>query len=229
VRVFLENLLLPFLSVLVFLRETIWQKRVKNKFYSNQLFKKIDVALLSNYDKLSPYKISKDFLRARNENNIFTYGSTPLHVYHEILTRWIKDHSGCFLELGSGTGRGLLFMRCFSFCKVSGVEWNPIFNEILKRILKQFNITNIDILNQDYKAVGAFDCDWMYFYEFFLSEKELCNMCDNFSKSPIKNFKIITVSFPLSDYHRDFVTLDHFNTWFPWGRAEVFLNIFKKA
>ena len=224
VKKVIEILYLPVLSFIVFLRESFWQYRVQREFYSDLEFEKKDKALLSCYKKLSPYKIAKSFSKDQGESNIYTFGSTPLHVYHEILRRWIKNSTGSFLELGSGTGRGLVFLNNFSSCKVDGIEWNSRFVNVFQPLMTSFNLKNIRVFNCDYRLVESFNYDWIYFYEFFLSEKDFELICDNILKGSMRSTKIITVSYPISDYHPDFESIDSFKTWFPWGRAEVFLS-----
>lgn len=228
-KAFLESLLLPFIFILVFLRETLWQYRVKQEFYSNLAFQKKDRTLLSFYKQRSPFKISKTFLKSQGEKNIHTFGSTPLHVYHSILKRWIKDHSGRFLELGCGTGRGLLFLSSFSSCQVEGIEWNLEFVKILQTVQKQLEIKNIHVTHDNYQKLRSFRYDWIYLYEFFFSEEDLKLVCNHIIQGATKNTKIISVSFPLSDYHPDFEIIDSFLTWFAWGRTVVFLNAVKRS
>jgi hypothetical protein len=229
VKAFFECLFLPVISTLVFLRETFWQYRVRQQFYTYLPFKVMDRALLSFYKNQSAFKISKNFLKSHGEDHIYTYGSTPLHVYHTLLTRWIKDDKGSYCELGSGTGRGLLFLSSFSSCQIEGVEWNPQFVKILQTLQKQLDISNIRVIHHDYKKLRSFCYDWIYLYEFFLTEKDLCELCDLIAKRSTKNTKVISVSFPLSDYHPDFAIFDSFSTRFVWGRAEVFLNKLKDS
>jgi hypothetical protein len=220
---------LPFVSIFVWIKETLWQRHVEHKFYSNAHFKALDKAFLAFYRKSSPYKIAANFNRHHNHQNIYSFGSTPLHVYAQILYRWLNLEPGSFLELGSGTGRGLLFLSIFYFFPLEGVEINPTFVKTTQDLINAFELSNLKISKRDYLLMDRFEADWIYLYEFFMTDEQLELICEKLIKTSKDTTKIITVSFPLSEYHNKFMVKDSFETTFPWGKAEVYLNTIKNS
>jgi len=229
VRAILDFFSLPFVAIFVWIKETVWQRQVERKFYSNINFREVDKAFLSFYKKSSPYKIAVNFNRYCHHQNIYSFGSTPLHVYAQILYRWLNLEPGSFLELGSGTGRGLLFLSVFYSFPLKGVEINPTFVKTTQDLIDTFELSNIKISNQDYLLMDRFETDWIYLYEFFMTDKQFELVCEKLIKTSKNTTKIITVSFPLSEYHDKFVVKDSFETTFPWGKAEVYLNTIKNS
>jgi hypothetical protein len=63
----------------------------------------------------------------------------------------------------------------------------------------------------------------IYLYGTCLKDTTIDALADRFSTLS-KEVKIITVSFPLSDYSSSFVTRQSFIASFPWGKGEVYLN-----
>lgn len=228
VRAILDFLSLPLVAILVGVKEILWQRQVERKFYSNINFRTLDKAFLAFYKKSSPYKIATNFNRQHNYQNIYSFGSTPLHVYDRILYRWLNLDPGSFLELGSGTGRGLLFLSMFYFFPLEGVEINPTFVKTTQDLINAFELSNIKISKQNYLLMDHFEADWIYLYEFFMTDKQFELVCEKLIKTSKDTTKIITVSFPLSEYHNKFVVKDSFETTFPWGKAEVYLNTILK-
>lgn len=223
-KAFFELVSLPWIYLAVLFKEKRWQREVKKTYYSCNAFQKQDKFLSSLYRSKSPFAVAKAFAKERQDENQHTFGATPLHVYDALITRWIKESQGSYLELGSGTGRGLLFLHAFSCLDTSGVERNPYFVNRSLRLIECFGLSRIDVTLGDYLQMRAFDYDWIYLYELFLSDHSLQDLCAAICLSCKKTTKVISVSYPLSDYDQRFKVEDSFEASFVWGKAQVFLN-----
>ncbi len=176
------------------------------------------------YRHSNPFRISKVFLEQKGEKNVHAYGETPLPVFAAIAKECDLSPKDLLIELGCGRGRGCLFLSRFTGCRVIGIDWVPFFVQ-----------TGNTLVNQcDPPLPVAFKCESMetadlsqatmiYLYGTCLSEEAIEALVRRFETlSPV--VKIVTVSYPLSDYSPRFQTQKKFTAQFPWGTGEVFLN-----
>ncbi len=198
---------------------------MRRSFYHNCLFAQTDRALQVSYRFQNPYRISKKFLLEKNAPDIHLYGETPLTTLHEIATRSgisSKDH---VIELGCGRGRGANFLRHYMGCTVTGIESIPLFIEKAKRLElldpeKRLQFICGDFLEQDLSKATVF-----YLYGTSLSDESIEQLLKQIVQALKAPIKVITVSFPLSDYSTYFSTEKSFSVHFPWGEADVFVNV----
>ena len=98
---------------------------------------KIDLALLMSYLFQNPYKISKNFLIARHETEIYAYGETPLTSLEKIARSAKLTDRDVVLELGCGRGRTCFWLRSFIGCKVIGVDFIGTFIDKANQVKKK--------------------------------------------------------------------------------------------
>ncbi len=191
--------------------------KVRRLFYSNEVFAKVDCFLRSLYRFKSPYRICKSS----------TYGETPLTVFHEMFEKAGLSASDCFVDLGCGRGRGVLFAAAAHNCTSIGVERIAIFCEEAQKASKLMHGNTPQFFCQE---IG--DCDaielgtFFYFYSLCMSEEELERSVKQLEKMK-KGSKLITVSFPITEYSDHFSFESSWETTYPWGRAELFLHLKK--
>jgi len=63
----------------------------------------------------------------------------------------------------------------------------------------------------------------VYLYGTCLKEEEIIQLAHSFKKLP-EGAKIITVSYPLSDYVSGYVLIEKLTENFPWGKGDIFLQ-----
>ncbi len=118
-------------------------------YYGNTEFRKIDLALVFNYLLDNPYRSSRNFALLKGEENIHTYGETPLTTLETIVKRSGINQTDVVYELGCGRGRSCFWLHCFVKCKVRGIEYNPDFTGKAQRLVKKFDLKNIDFYCED--------------------------------------------------------------------------------
>ena len=64
----------------------------------------------------------------------------------------------------------------------------------------------------------------IYLYGTCLREKQIKALCRRFEKLP-KGTRVITVSYPLTDYTEGYEVISCFSAPFTWGDTEVYLQI----
>lgn len=200
-----------------FLRE---EKRVFQLFYSCELFQKCDLALKKKYRFRNPFTISKRFLKKREEKEIDVYGEIPLTSLLLIAKECeIAPHDHLF-ELGCGRGRAAFFLRSVLLCSVTAVDFIPSFVLNAQKIVEVLNIERLTFICNDIQHIALNQATCIYLYGTCLSDNVITQLCVSL---PAK-IKIITLSYPLKDYHKEFKTIKQFAVPVPWGKIEVFLN-----
>jgi len=188
--------------------EWLEQRKVEQRFYHKERFKELDLALLRAYRSKNPYSISKEFLKAH------CYGETPLTTMDSIARECELTPTDTVIEMGAGRGRASLFLAEYVGCRVIAYEQIPTF-------IQKFPISpNLKILSQDMFSADFSKASAIYLYGTMLNYDEIQRLTQVFPK----NVKIITVSYPLSDYSPNYITRKTFMGRFPWGKTEVYWN-----
>ncbi len=209
-------------------KNTVEYYRVMGRFYGNANFRWQDIALLSQYLFRSPYKINKQFLLKRGEKEVYTYGETPLTTLEKIVDACQigpKDH---VIELGCGRGRVCYWLHHIKGCTVKGIDYIPEFIEKANLVRKKFHVKGVsfeccDLLEADLEGATV-----IYLYGTCLEDEYIRKLAEKFKTLP-SGAKIVTVSYPLTDYAADvdFEIMKRFPLEFTWGSADVYLQIRK--
>ncbi len=210
-----------FFKVKVFLFKEA--KRVRCEFPG---FVPYEKAFHQAYRFCNPFHICKQFLKQKGEKQIDAYGETPLPVFHQIACECSLQKDDVVIEMGCGRGRGAIFLSHLIGCRVIGIDWVPLFIEKANSIV-------------DNQLPASFRCEAMqeadlseatviYLYGTCLEDREIDLLARRFESLP-SSVKIVTVSYPLSDYSPHFKTLKQFIASFPWGEAEIYVNITTSA
>jgi len=203
-----------FIYFRVKLFEWLEQRKVEKLFYRKESFRQADLALLAAYQSKSPYKISKEFLKAKNASNIFIYGETPLTTMHMISAECGLNSTDTIIEMGAGRGRTSLFLAAYLGCNVTAYELIPAFVENIPAAAT-LKMIHGNMFSADFSKANV-----IYLYGTLLEDAEITTLAEAFPKG----VKIITVSYPLIDYSQKYVTRKTFSTRFPWGKTEVYWN-----
>jgi Methyltransferase domain len=225
---FKEFFTLLWINFTVSIRNFIEFIKVAFRYYGSWIYFKEDISLRLMYLFHSPYSISKRFLLKRGENDIYAYGETPLTSL-EIIAKEVEIGAhDCVYELGAGRGYTCFWLNSFTGCSVVGIEYVPEFVERANCIKNRLKIKGVqfrlaDMLKCDF--TGATVC---YLYGTCLDENSIKILIKKFKELP-RGTKIVTVSYPLTDYSSSscFLLMKHFTVPFTWGEADLFLHVIK--
>jgi hypothetical protein len=205
-----------------------WQQikeewKIRKYFYINDRFRQCDQALRRTYLLSNPYRISKKFLIQKGEQEVHVYGETPLTTLAQIGKECSIVSSDYVVELGCGRGRGVFFLSHWFGCAVKGIEWIPEFVHKANEIAKDLNCLKVSFSCEDMLETDLSEASIIYLYGTCLDEfsiRKFLKCCE----SLVSGTKIITVSYPLTDFDPSFSLLKQFEVSYPWGTAEVFLQ-----
>lgn len=199
--------------------------KVATRFYSNRQFSVCDLKLLSEYVWKNPFKISKEFLLAKGESDPYAYGETPLTSLEIIAKKSGITSTDVVFELGCGRGRGCFWLNSFYGCKVVGIDFVPLFIQKANKVKDRYQVKGVEFRCEDMLKADFSEGTIFYLYGTCLDEDFIKKLIKKFEKLP-KGTKIITVSYPLSDYARDgrFTLIKQFPVPFTWGEGLVYLQ-----
>lgn len=225
---FKEFLQLLWINLIVSLKNFVEWIRVLVSYYSNLRFAKLDLAIIFSYLFNSPYLISKKFLLARKEQDVYAYGETPLTTMDKIAKECRLKKEDIVFELGCGRGRTCFWLNEFLGCKVVGIEYIPEFVEIANTVKERFHVKDVEFRLQDMLETDYKEATVIYLYGTNLDDSFIIKLIDKLEKSK-PGTKIITISYPLTDYtSKDtFEVMRCFSVRFPWGEADVYSHLRK--
>lgn len=202
--------------------------QVVRRYYKNTKFAKIDLTILFTYLFNNPYLISKQFLAERGCEDVYTYGETPLTSLEEIAKECQIERDDIVFEIGSGRGRSCFWLNSFIGCKVIGIEYIPEFVENANNIKERFKVDQVEFHKQNMIEADYRIATVIYLFGTCLEEETIRKLIHKF-KQLKSGTKIITVSYPLSEYtsDSDFEIMKCFPAKFPWGTTDVYLQIKK--
>jgi len=205
--------------VITYLKTKWFERKDRELFYQNPNFRKIDETLLHAYRFKNPYAISREFLLKKGEQEIYTYGETPLSALNLIALQAALTPQDRLIDLGCGRGRSSFFFAFHTQCPVKGIDWVPTFVEIANPLAKRF------LPNLSFECLNMLDADLsnataIYLAGTCLDERTILLLSQ---KLPSKT-KVITISYPLSDYDPSFSTEKEFSVQFPWGQTTAFIQ-----
>ncbi len=179
-----------------------------------------DIALDMLYLFQNPYRISRKFLQKKGMTDIHQYGETPDSTIHSICINAGLSPDDHFFELGAGRGKAALFVRDFFGCDVTAIEQIPEFVRKAKFIDKMFSI-GVNFRCEDYLESDLSKATIIYLFGTCLTEEQIVKLCHKFRPKQ----RIITISYPLSDYDNRYKIKDKFSVHFPWGETDAYINI----
>lgn len=196
-------------------------KQVRRRFPAFSVYER---AFHRAYRFSNPFQICKIHLKERGEKQIDAYGESPLPALAEVAEQCALTADDVLVELGCGRGRGAFFLSHLTGCRVIGIDWVPFFIHTANSIAASTHPhLSVRFLCEEMHKTDFSEATAVYLYGTCLSDEAILQLIDRFEKlSP--SVKIITVSYPLSDYSSNFITSKQFSVTFPWGEGEVFLN-----
>lgn len=224
-----EFLVLLWVNFVVFIKNSVEFLKVAFRYYGSFSFLKADLLLRLTYLFNNPYKISKRFLMNKGSQEIYAYGETPLTSLEKIVKECDLSKKDCVYELGSGRGRTCFWLHSFIGCAVVGIEYIPEFVGRANWVKDTLGLTNIEFRLEDMVRTEFSGATVCYLYGSCLEDKTIKTLAKHFAQLP-RGTKIITVSYPLTDYvegNNTFEVMKRFTIPYTWGEADVFLQIVK--
>lgn len=222
-----EALLLPFIHLKLLWFTLIEESKVRKLFYKNTRFKQVDLSLKRAYLGQNAYSICKHFMESCQKKQVHVYGETPLTELYAVLAKIGLKKEECFIDLGCGRGRNVFFVSTFFNCKAIGVDIVPYFFQEAQKITSSLS-NPPEFICEDMTTFDLEKGSLLYFYALCLEEDLLLSMITKLAALKAGT-KIITVSFPLSDYSNKFCTLFSQSASYPWGKTELFVNVVDRS
>jgi len=203
--------------------------RVISRYYCEPAFLKIDLYFLSQYLFQNPFRISKLHSIKKRESAIHTYGETSLSTMETIAQKGQIAGDDVVFELGCGRGRTCFWLHHFIGCKVVGIDYVPVFIQKADQIKKKLDLVGIEFRLEDFLQSDFREASVIYLYGSCYSAPFLRSLVKRLEALP-QALKIISVSFPLTDYQSRpvFEVVKKFSAPFLWGTGDVYVQI-KKA
>jgi len=201
-----------------FFRVFSWVGVISRDYLCNRRFALADILLWGQYLLKSPYRHARQLSR----HNL--YGETPLKTLRACAKQCrILSHDVVF-EIGCGTGRTAFWLHEFVGCRVTGIDHVETFIRRANRVKHWLHLDGVTFLVQDVLEASLDEATCIYFYG---TARE-----DAFVEALVQRFlllkpgtRIITTSYPLSDYHPRFEVTKTFQGSFPWGKTDVYLQV----
>lgn len=196
------------------------ERKVARLFYHNDMFQTVDLFLHKLYRFKNPYRICKQY------SSMHSYGETPLTVFHEMFQKGKLSSKDCFIDLGSGRGRGVFFASALWNCHSIGIERVPFFCEEAQKAAALLPKKTPQFFCQEIRSFDLTSGTFFYFYSLCIGEEELKLSILHLEKMQA-GAKLVTVSFPITDYSTFFTLLSSWEATYPWGKTEMFLHLKK--
>lgn len=192
-------------------------------YYISLRFCFVDLLLSCLYLWKNPYKVYRDFFGDKEIQQKDPYGETPLTTMDKIATLCHIQSKDTVYELGSGNGRTCFWLASFVECSVVGYERHPVFVTRSEAIARWAPWLKVSFRESDYLEIDFSGASVVYLYGTTLPDALIEKLCAKLKSLP-KGGKVITVSYPLSDFSSGFSTVKTFEASFPWGKTLIYLN-----
>lgn len=200
----------------------LWLGEIR-RFYRYPPLIKADVLWMLDYAWSSPFTLSRKATQKQAlPEDLTVYGETPWTTLETLCKAVQLSAQDCFVELGCGTGRNLLFVPLMFDCHAQGYELVPRFVDKLRWLLHAMRLdSNVEVFCQNW-----FEADLSQGSVFFLvgtcySDEHLQRACQKLKEVP-PGARMLTVSWPLPE--SDFEMMQSQEFPFSWGKGTVYIQ-----
>ena len=221
---FLERVRLLPLSILVSVRE-IRMALQALPFVISKDFLRTEFWRRVLFSGRTPWRLSQNFYAERAASDIHCFGETPLVTLARIQRRaGICSHHKV-LEVGSATGRNCFWLATVIGCRVVGLEHIPGFVSRADRVVSQTGCSErVRFISGDMGDSLPGEPDVIYLYGSNLEDELIVRFAQR-CREKGEGVRVITVSYPLTDYLPDaYQLLDSFPAMFTWGVTTVYVQ-----
>ncbi len=153
----------------------------------------------------------------------FVYGETPPSMLYRIAVFCGLTSEDCWLELGSGRGKGCIWVSELVGCRAVGLEKVPLFFYLSQAIQWAFRLKRLSFLKGDMADADFRMATFVYLYSTCMSEENLSRLAQKMEALP-PGAKVVSVSAPLPETAHLSLS-GSFPLIFPWGDTEGYLHI----
>lgn len=180
----------------------------------------IDIKLFIAYFFLNPYRAVRKYLQKKGVKNPHQYGETPINVIVELIEKagGLKKYQ-YFADLGAGRARVAGFVQHKYRCKVFAYEQLEKFVKKGRKLFPRIHFIQGNFLEKDLSKL-----DLIYLYGTMMKEEEIFA----FIKRIKSHTRIITISYPLTDYDSRFKVIAMVDVKFPWGETKGYIQCLRK-
>lgn len=171
----------------------------------------------------NPYRMVRKQRETAGEKDVYQYGETPIHTMEKIAHMVPIQKGDLVYELGSGRGRTSLFLASKVGCSVVGFELLPAFAETANRIAGRCSLDAKFYIADFLKLKWDVLPQVIYLYGTCLEDKQIRKLVAAWESFP-PDVRIVTVSYPLSDYSSKFFVERNWEGEYLWGKATIYLN-----
>lgn len=197
-------------------------------YYGNRDFRRADLALLCSYLWENPYRISRKFLQKRGEAEIYAYGETPPATMDKIAQECGITSQDVVVELGCGRARTCFWLALVLKAEVIGIDFVPKFVEKAEKVQFKYKVPRMQLKCADFLKENFEKGTVVYLHGTCMTDGEITLLSEKLTRMK-KGTKVITVSFPLTDYPlgEKWELKKQFQGDFTWGSTDVYLQILK--
>jgi hypothetical protein len=167
----------------------------------------------------NPYRICRKFLEKKGVEDPYRYGETPFETILKISDEANIVSTDHFYDLGCGRGLVSLYVSSLKGCRAVGIDEIPKFVKRANFAAKILKI-NAKFLIANYLKTNLTEASIIYLYGTMLEDEEIIDLCKRFNEDQ----KIISISYPLSDYDQRYKVIKTFQVSFPWGETSAYVN-----
>lgn len=151
------------------------------------------------------------------------YGETPYFTLDKIAKAFGILSTDRVLDLGCGRGLGVFFWNQRVKAEVFGIDNHALFIKRASFMKKFLRLDRVHFIEADFFSYPFDSMTVIYLYGTALSDEAIEKMTLKFSQLP-RDTKIITVTYPLSEFSAKFSTEKEIPGLFPWGKSSIYLN-----
>lgn len=200
----------------------LWRQEVVT-YYPDPVLWRLDVALRLAYTPFGPFWVARREAKATGlDPTDLTYGETPWATMATIAEKAHVKRGQVLIELGSGTGRALLF-ACHRFGLVGrGIEAIPTFARRARKLADQLRV-HVTFEEGDFFDKNLTGGDLYFVAGTCFSDETIDRMIAKFEKEIPQGARVVTLSYPLD--HPSFSVYAEEELPFSWGMGTVFWQV----
>ncbi len=199
------------------------------RYYFRNGFGLVDLRLRFRYLFLNPFRMSRRWHEENGSGHVPAYGETPFSTLGAIIDRCRLTSRDTLFEVGCGRGRTTFFISQVLGARVVGIDLVPRFIEIAEEVRRSHSLDNVEFRLGDYREADYSGATAVYFYATSSEPVDVEAFLSRLRATLEPGTKVITVSRMLSEFKggSPFLLVESFPALYPWGTAEVYLQIYR--
>ena len=166
-----------------------------------------------------PYRQAASYYRSLKMDP-FVYGETPLWSVYQLFKKLNLSGDAKILDLGAGDFKIAFFLEAVFGFHVFGIERIPHFCHQARSLKTQLSKEKITVIEGDFLREHIPECDVGFLFGSNLEDEVIYSLIDRVRNIPL----MITVSFPLSDYSKNYRVQEALKLPFLFGNTTVYIN-----